>query len=144
MLKLVFVDMDDTFLTPEKAITPLNRQALDLAYERGIQFVPCTGRNYTGLPEELVSHPSVRYAVCCNGAIVRDLRENRNLHEVVMDHALVHDLWHQIQGLEVTFDLFASSRRATAGTSSTRWTSRRQPAASSPRCAPAATRPSTR
>ena len=107
MVKLVFVDMDDTFLTPEKTITPLNRQALDLAYERGIQFVPCTGRNYTGLPEELVSHPSVRYAVCCNGAIVRDLRESRNLHEVVIDHALVHDLWHQIQGLEVTFDLFA-------------------------------------
>ena len=38
MLKLVFVDMDDTFLTPEKTITPLNRQALDLAYERGIQL----------------------------------------------------------------------------------------------------------
>ena len=114
MLKLVFVDMDDTFLTPEKPITPLNRQALDLAYERGIQFVPCTGRNYTGLPEELVSHPSVRYAVCCNGAIVRDLRENRNLHEVVMDHALVHDLWHQIQGLEVTFDLFADDGVFTA------------------------------
>lgn len=107
MLKLVFVDMDDTFLTPEKTITPLNRKALDLAYERGIQFVPCTGRNHTGLPEELAHHPSVRYAVCCNGAIVRDLHENRNLHEVVMDHALVHDLWHQIQGLEVTFDLFA-------------------------------------
>jgi len=114
VLKLVFVDMDDTFLTPEKTITPLNRQALDLAYERGIQFVPCTGRNYTGLPEELVSHPSVRYAVCCNGAIVRDLRENRNLHEVVMDHALVHDLWHQIQGLEVTFDLFADDGVFTA------------------------------
>jgi Cof subfamily protein (haloacid dehalogenase superfamily) len=114
VLKLVFVDMDDTFLTPEKTITPLNRQALDLAYERGIQFVPCTGRNYTGLPEELVSHPSVRYAVCCNGAIVRDLRENRNLHEVVMDYALVHDLWHQIQGLEVTFDLFADDGVFTA------------------------------
>ena len=114
MVKLVFVDMDDTFLTPEKTITPLNRQALDLAYERGIQFVPCTGRNYTGLPEELVSHPSVRYAVCCNGAIVRDLRENRNLHEVVMDHALVHDLWRQIQGLEVTFDLFADDGVFTA------------------------------
>ena len=114
MVKLVFVDMDDTFLTPEKTITPLNRQALDLAYERGIQFVPCTGRNYTGLPEELVSHPSVRYAVCCNGAIVRDLRENRNLHEVVMDHALVHDLWHQIQGLKVTFDLFADDGVFTA------------------------------
>ena len=47
MVKLVFVDMDDTFLTPEKTITPLNRQALDLAYERGLQFVPCTCLLYT-------------------------------------------------------------------------------------------------
>ena len=114
MLKLVFVDMDDTFLTPEKTITPLNRKALDLAYERGIQFVPCTGRNYTGLPDELVHHPSVRYAVCCNGAIVRDLRENRNLREVTMDRALLHDLWHQIEGLEITFDLFADNGVFTA------------------------------
>lgn len=114
MLKPVFVDMDDTFLTPEKTITPLNRQALDLAYERGIQFVPCTGRNYTGLPDELVHHPSVRYAVCCNGAIVRDLRENRNLREVTMDRALLHDLWHQIEGLEITFDLFADNGVFTA------------------------------
>ncbi len=114
MLKLVFVDMDDTFLTPEKTITPLNRKALDLAYERGIQFVPCTGRNYTGLPDELVHHPSVRYAVCCNGAIVRDLRENRNLREVTMDRALLHDLWHQIEGLEITFDLFADDGVFTA------------------------------
>lgn len=114
MLKLVFVDMDDTFLTPEKTITPLNRQALDLAHERGIQFVPCTGRNHTGLPEELVRHPSVRYAVCCNGAIVRDLRENRTLHEITMDHDLVHDLWHQLEAREVTFDLFADGGVFTA------------------------------
>ena len=31
-----------------------------------------------------------------------------------MDHALVHDLWHQIQGLEVTFDLFADDGVFTA------------------------------
>ena len=114
MLKLVFVDMDDTFLTPEKTITPLNRQALDLAYERGIQFVPCTGRNHTGLPEELAHHPSVRYAVCCNGAIVRDLHENRNLREVTLDHALLHSLWHDLQDREVTFDLFADGSVFTA------------------------------
>ena len=114
MVKLVFVDMDDTFLTPEKTITPLNRQALDLAYERGIQFVPCTGRNHTGLPEELAHHPSVRYAVCCNGAIVRDLHENRNLREVTLDHALLHSLWHDLQDREVTFDLFADGGVFTA------------------------------
>ncbi len=39
MLKLVFVDMDDTFLTPEKTITPLNRKALEEYLQRAQQSV---------------------------------------------------------------------------------------------------------
>ena len=49
MVRLVFVDMDDTFVTPDKVITPENLRILDVAHERGVQFVPCTGRNaFTG------------------------------------------------------------------------------------------------
>ena len=43
MLKLVFVDMDGTFLNSAKKITPENLAAMDLAAQRGVQFVPCTG-----------------------------------------------------------------------------------------------------
>ena len=73
MLKLAFVDMDGTFLNSAKKITPENLAAMDLAAQRGVQFVPCTGRNVNGIPEQMVSHPSVNYAVCCNGALVCDV-----------------------------------------------------------------------
>ena len=73
MLRAVFLDMDDTFVAPDKTVPADNLRVLDLALEKGVQVVPCTGRNLAGLPPELASHPSVRYAVCGGGALVYDL-----------------------------------------------------------------------
>ena len=58
MLRAVFVDMDDTFVAPDKTIPAGNLRVLDLAHERGVQVVPCTGRSVAGLPPELVAHPA--------------------------------------------------------------------------------------
>lgn len=110
MLKLVFVDMDGTFLDSGKNITPENAAILDLATQKGVQFVPCTGRNVTGLPAELVSHPCVRYAVCCNGALICDTRTQEVLHEVAISKETVRGLFEQLRGLPITFDLFADGR----------------------------------
>lgn len=110
MLKLVFVDMDGTFLNSAKKITPENLAALDLAAQRGVQFVPCTGRNVNGIPEQMVSHPSVSYAVCCNGALVCDVHTGGVLHEVGIDKETVRALYRQVEDLPVTFDIFADSK----------------------------------
>ena len=37
-VRLVFMDLDDTFVSPDKTITADNLRALDLAHERGIHF----------------------------------------------------------------------------------------------------------
>lgn len=110
MLKLVFVDMDGTFLNSAKKITPENLAAMDLAAQRGVQFVPCTGRNVNGIPEQMVSHPSVNYAVCCNGALVCDVHAGSVLHEVGIDKETVRALYRQVEDLPVTFDIFADSK----------------------------------
>lgn len=110
MVRLVFVDMDDTFLTPEKAIAQENLSVLDLAYENGVQFVPCTGRNVTGLPPELLSHPSVRYAVCCNGALICDVGTHEVLREVEIEKPLIAGLYGDVRELPITFDLFADGK----------------------------------
>ena len=70
MLKLVFTDLDGTFVDSQKLVPERNAYVLDLAAERGVQFVPCTGRNANGILPELANHPAVRYAICCAGAIV--------------------------------------------------------------------------
>lgn len=107
MVRLVFVDMDGTFLTPEKTITPENARILDVAHERGVQFVPCTGRNVADLPLELIAHPCVRYAVCCNGSLIVDVATREVLHEVLMDKDVVRAVYEEVRGLRVTFDVFA-------------------------------------
>lgn len=118
MTRLVFVDMDDTFLSPDKSVSAENMAILDEALRRGVQFVPCTGRNVTGVPRELSEHPSVRYAVCCNGALVCDVRTHEVLREVDIDKGLVRSLYADVRDLPITFDLFADGIVYTA---SDRW-----------------------
>lgn len=108
MVRLVFVDMDDTFVSPDKTISPDNLRALDRAHERGVEVVPCTGRSRRGLPRELVAHPCVRHAVCGGGALVYDLRADRVLREVAIDRALVRSLYGDVRDQRITFDLFTS------------------------------------
>lgn len=121
MVKLVFVDMDDTFVTPDKVITPENLRILDVAHERGVQFVPCTGRSVRGLPPQLRDHPCVRYAVCSGGALVYDLRSNAQgpapLHRVPIRKDVVRSLYEEVREQRISFDLtgedavFASADR---------------------------------
>ena len=110
MLKLVFVDMDGTFLDSNKAVCPRNKDVMDLAARLGIQFVPCTGRNVNGIPAEMVDHAAVRYAVCCNGALIRDVRTGEILHEVDLDKDTVRGLFKELEDLPITFDLFADGK----------------------------------
>lgn len=109
MVKLVFVDMDGTFLDSSKSVTPENAAALDAAHRLGVQFVPCTGRNVGGLPTELVEHPCVRYAVCANGAVVVEVSTGRALREVAIEKGLVLDLYRHLCDRQITFDIFADS-----------------------------------
>ena len=114
MVRLVFVDMDDTFVTPDKVITPENLRILDVAHERGVQFVPCTGRSVRGLPQQLVEHPSVRFAVCSGGALVYDLRaggagekNGEVIHSQPIEKDVVRSLYDDVRDQRITFDLTA-------------------------------------
>lgn len=106
-VRLVFMDLDDTFVSPDKTITADNPRALDLAHERGVGVVPCTGRSAAGIPDELASHPSVRYAVCAGGAVIYDLRANEVLRELAIEKDLMLDLYGAVRDLPVTFDVLA-------------------------------------
>lgn len=114
MVRLIFSDMDGTFLASDKSIPSLNMQMLEKAASLGIQFVPCTGRNINGIPRELSALPNVSYAVCCNGALVAELATGRIIHEIDIDKDEVHQLFARFAHLPITFDLFADGRVFTA------------------------------
>ncbi len=110
MLKLVFTDLDGTFVDSRKRVPERNRRVLALAAKKGVQFVPCTGRNASGIPPVLAESDAVRYAVCSNGASVVDLREGRALRSVPMDPEQVKRLYAAIGDLPVTFDVFIGDK----------------------------------
>lgn len=111
---IVFSDMDGTFLTSDKDVSPASTAALDALAERGIGFVPCTGRALTGVPPQLLAHPAVRFAVTSNGASVVELDPDdpspdaaRTLRTVPLARESALAVWRIAREHDVTFDVFA-------------------------------------
>lgn len=80
-IRMIGLDMDGTLLTTEKELTEHTREVLREAIDRGVVVLPATGRPLTGIPEEVLKFPGVRYAVASNGARIVDFKESRVLYE---------------------------------------------------------------
>lgn len=112
---IVFSDMDGTFLTTDKQMSARSLQALDALAERGVEFVPCTGRALVGIPPEVLAHPSVHYAISSNGAVVSRLDPHdktvdaaETLRCVPLSRERALEVWEKIaRHHDVTFDIFA-------------------------------------
>ena len=104
---IVFCDMDGTLLASDKSLPPLNVRALDLLAERGIPFVPCTGRPVSAVPQEVTRHPAVGYVVAANGAVVTDMRARCTIRRVGIAKQSVLALYERVRDWPMTFDVFA-------------------------------------
>lgn len=85
-IKMVGLDMDGTLLTTEKELTEHTKEVLLEAIDRGVTVLPATGRPLTGIPEEVLKLPGVRYAVASNGARIVDLKEDRVIYEGLVSY----------------------------------------------------------
>ncbi len=106
-VRIVFADMDGTFVDSQKRIPPLNIRMLDRLDELDIPFVPCTGRPVGAVPHELLEHPATRYVVGANGAVVHDVRAGETTRIRDLEPEQVLELYERIRDLKVTFDVFA-------------------------------------
>lgn len=79
-VKLVALDLDGTLLNSDKQVTDESRKMLYRAAERGIEIVPCTGRFFDGMPENVRKFPFLHYAITVNGASVYDVRERKEIY----------------------------------------------------------------
>lgn len=83
-VKLIAVDMDGTVLDSSSGLPEVNRRALEIAYDRGVYVVLCTGRTMTELYPCLEHFDGVRYAVCTNGGFVVDLKTGERICEQLL------------------------------------------------------------
>lgn len=112
---IFFSDMDGTFLTSTKRVSDESRRALDALADAGIEFVPCTGRPLSGVPAEVLAHPSVHHAVAANGAVIARLDEAEPwntaraavIHRAPLSRDTARRIWRIARRFDVTFDIFA-------------------------------------
>ncbi|ADL43185.1 Cof-like hydrolase [Caldicellulosiruptor obsidiansis OB47] len=87
MYKLIAIDLDMTLLDRNKNISYRNKKAIELAKQKGVKIVLCSGRILKGVmyfAKVLGLHDQV--IVACNGAIVRDLKKNKDIYYVGLEN----------------------------------------------------------
>ena len=105
-IKLILLDLDGTLLTTDKKISPANYAALEQAAAKGIYIVPCTGRFFIGMPEEVRALPFLRYAITINGAEIYDVKEQKSLHSALIDLEKAEEVFSVLDALPVIYDCF--------------------------------------
>src|SRR5258707_2955760 len=68
---MIAIDLDGTLLNSEKRISAADLEALQTAFDRGIEIVPVTGRNYSFALPALEPLPFEIPLVTTNGAVIR-------------------------------------------------------------------------
>lgn len=108
-VRIVFSDLDDTFVARDKSVPAENLRVLDTLYDRGIPFVPCTGRGFAAIPTIVRGHPASRYFVTSSGAVVNDAW-GRIIWSRAIGPERTLALYEMLRDLDISFDVFADGR----------------------------------
>lgn len=84
MYKLIALDVNGTLLTDRKELTEEVIEAVRKAKKRGSKIVLCTERSYDGIVKVVhdLGNQYVDYAICFNGALVKDAKMHTTLSRV--------------------------------------------------------------
>lgn len=82
--KIAFIDMDGTLLHSRYYVSDTNLEMLKKA-SKNVEIVIATGRSIADCLFVLERCPFIRYIVASNGALVKDLKENKFIFESKMD-----------------------------------------------------------
>lgn len=105
-IRLIALDLDGTLLGSDKRVSKRNRQALQAAADAGVWIVPCTGRFYKAMPQEVSSLPFVRYVITINGAEVYDRDCDSILYRAEIAPSLAEQVFDYMDQLPVIYDCY--------------------------------------
>lgn len=97
MYKIIACDLDETLIRKDRTISAEDRNAVRQAVEKGVKFVPATGRGYGSIDGTLrdlglYNEPN-QYAISFNGGAITENREHRLLHFQGISFSLAQALY---------------------------------------------------
>lgn len=109
MYKLILSDLDETLLVNHH-VPDFNLEAIRKAQDKGIKFVPTTGRAYNMIGEILneigTYDKENEYSICFNGALIIENKNNRILHFERLSYELTKELFDQAHLYDVCVLIF--------------------------------------
>lgn len=109
-IKLIALDLDGTLLNSHKKLSERSNRILMECLEHGIYIVPATGRNVDGIPGEIISIPGIRYAITTNGAVIKDLLEDKVIDSQRLTVEKTLELLELAEGSQVMYDCYIEGR----------------------------------
>ncbi|MEG0267284.1 MAG: Cof-type HAD-IIB family hydrolase [Carnobacterium sp.] len=84
MYKIIALDVNGTLLTDKKKLTTEVIEAVKNAHRAGVKIVLCTERSYDGIVKVVhdIGNQFIDYAICFNGALVKDAKTHTILSRV--------------------------------------------------------------
>ena len=77
--KILASDLDGTLFTTKVEVSPQNNSAIKELHEKGIYFVPSSGRTLCEIPKELTENPYIRFIIFSNGSTIYDKETGKSL-----------------------------------------------------------------
>lgn len=75
--KIIASDLDGTLINSSGGISERNLSAIERLYNMGVHFVPTSGRAFNEMPDNVKSHPLIRYYISSDGGAVYDKKEDK-------------------------------------------------------------------
>ena len=97
--KIVASDLDGTLFDNNVKISEQNHSAIKKLYEKGIYFVPSSGRTLCEIPKELIENPYIRFITFSNGSTIYDKETGKNLYSCIekKEAGRIFDILHQFE-----------------------------------------------
>jgi len=87
--KIIACDLDGTLLNSKSQISDENLEAIENLADKGVFFVPASGRTISEIPKELINNEKVRYVIASNGAVVFDKKTNNKILQCISKEKLL-------------------------------------------------------
>lgn len=108
--KIITLDLDGTLLNSETRVSEENRIALEKAHANGAAIIPCTGRIYSLLPDDVKALSPVRYVVEANGAQIYDTQEKVHIHEALLDIDSAMEIYNWLDDFDCIYDCYLEGK----------------------------------
>lgn len=109
--RIIACDLDETLLGPDRHVSPGNRAAIQMARERGVKFVPATGRGYASVQGTLreigLWDAPDEYVLSYNGGAITENRGSRLLRFQGLSFPQAERLFQRGLGYDVCIHVYA-------------------------------------